>query len=78
MSAWRRTAVETLPECRDANEHADSPMALGVEIGYRFQEAFKNGDEDLIRRYFRYAEWCIDTAKAQAHRRLYGRPVCVL
>lgn len=63
MSAWRRVAIEMLPEFRDDITQADEPMALWVEIGFRFQDAFRKGDEDLVRRYFRYAEWCLDTAK---------------
>ena len=62
MSAWRRVAIEILPEFRNEIAQADNPMALWVEIGVRFCDAFEKRNEDLIRRYFRYAEWCLDTA----------------
>ena len=65
MSAWRRVAIEMLPEFRKEIAQADTPMALWVEIGFRFQDAFEKGDEDLARRYFKYAESCLDTAKQQ-------------
>jgi hypothetical protein len=65
MSAWRRVALEILPEFRDDIAQADEPMALWVEIGFRFRGVFRKGNEDLVRRYFRYAEWCLDTAKQE-------------
>ena len=66
MSAWRRVAIERLPEFRATIEEADSPMALWVELGLPFENAFRAGNEDLVRRFFRFAEWCIDTAHQQA------------
>jgi hypothetical protein len=62
MSAWRRVAFEMLPEFRDEIAQAEKPMQLWVEIGFRFKDAFRTGDDDLVRRFFKYAEWCIDTA----------------
>jgi hypothetical protein len=66
MSAWRRVAIEMLPEFRDIIAKAEQPMQLWVEIGARFQDAFRTGNDDLVRRFFNYAAWCIDTAKPQA------------
>jgi hypothetical protein len=43
MSAWRRIAIEMLPEFRDDITQADRPMALWVEIGFRFPDAFQQG-----------------------------------
>jgi hypothetical protein len=66
MSAWRRVAIEMLPEFRDMIAQAEQPMQLWVQIGAHFQDAFRNGNDDLVRRFFNYAAWCIDTAKPQA------------
>lgn len=66
MSAWRRIALDTFPELRIKIEHADSPMALWIELGSSFQDAFLAGDDDSVRRFFRFAEWCLDTADQQA------------
>src|SRR4051794_29423646 len=63
MSAWRRGAVEQLPEFREIIEQADRPMALWIEPHLRFEDAFRSGNDDLLRRFFSYADWCIDTAK---------------
>src|ERR1700679_1799256 len=65
MSAWRRVALEMLPEYKENIAHAENPMGLWVEIGFHFQDAFGASDDDLVRRFFRYAEWCLDTAKQE-------------
>jgi len=65
MSAWRRIALETLPEFRGTIQKAESPMALWVELHLRFEDAFRTHNDDLVRRFFRYADWCIDTAETQ-------------
>ena len=61
MSAWKRIALEKLPECRQVIESADNPMALWIELQLKFEEVYVDGyrDEDLIRRFFEYARWCI-------------------
>jgi hypothetical protein len=66
MSAWRRQAVERLPEFRAVIESAATPMALWVELVLRFEDAVRLGDEGLVRRFFAYAEWCWDAAPGQA------------
>jgi len=66
MSAWRRVALEMLPEYRENIAHAENPMGLWVEIDFYFRDAFEAGDDDLVRRFFRYAERCLDTAKPEA------------
>jgi hypothetical protein len=59
MSAWKRVALETLPEYRRIIEAATSPMSLWVELDSRFLEAFEaRGSDDLIRRFYEYARWC--------------------
>jgi hypothetical protein len=52
MSAWRREALQRLPECRQLIETADNPMALWIELHGACQDAYKKQDEDLIRRFY--------------------------
>jgi hypothetical protein len=56
MSAWKRVALEKLPEYRGLIDAADNPMALWIELHLKFERAT---DEDLIRRIFEYARWCM-------------------
>ena len=60
MSAWKRVALEKLPEYRRHIDTADSPMALWIELRLKFEDVYrvKPLDEDLIRRFFQYARWC--------------------
>jgi hypothetical protein len=58
MSAWRREALQRLPECRQVIEAAENPMALWIELFGECQDAYKKQDDDLIRRFYDYARWC--------------------
>jgi hypothetical protein len=59
MSAWKRVALERLPEYRRVIDDAESPMALWVELHSHFQEAYQtDASDDLIRRFYEYARWC--------------------
>jgi hypothetical protein len=58
MSAWRREALQRLPECRQMIEGAENPMALWIELHGLCQDACKKQDEDLIRCFYDYARWC--------------------
>lgn len=58
MSAWRRQALEQLPECRRIAEAAKNPMALWIELLSACQDAYTRQDEDLIRRFYEFARWC--------------------
>jgi hypothetical protein len=59
MSAWKRVALEKLPEYRQVIDASESPMALWVELHCRFQEAYQSAaPDDLIRRFYEYARWC--------------------
>lgn len=62
MSAWRRTAIEILPEFRRNAEEAGSPMALWIELLLRFEDAFRVGDTALVDRMVDYAKWCLYTS----------------
>src|SRR5687767_4127281 len=58
MSAWRREAIERLPEYRRIAEDAENPMALWIELLSACEEAYAKSDEDLIRRFYEFARWC--------------------
>lgn len=58
MSAWRRAALESLPELRTLVEAASSPMALWIDLYLRFEGAVTAEDASLVRRVLRYAAWC--------------------
>ena len=58
MSAWRREALERLPECRESIVSARNSMALWIELLDECGRAFRQRNEDLIRRLYEYARWC--------------------
>ncbi len=58
MSAWRRTALETLPEFKQLISEADSPMALWIELRLEFEDAFGERDASRVRPIIQYAKWC--------------------
>jgi len=58
MSAWRRQALEQLPECRRIIESADNPMALWIELLGACEDAYQKQSEDSIRRFYGFARWC--------------------
>jgi hypothetical protein len=57
MSAWKREALKTLPECRAVIERAANPMALWIELHGACEDAYADHNEDLIRRFYGYARW---------------------
>ena len=60
MSAWRRKALEDLPEL---HEHLNNPgeihsfYDLIVELKPLLVTAHRENNEDLLRRIYNYAEW---------------------
>ena len=64
MSAWRRQALEKLPECRRVIEAADNSMALWIELLGECQDAYRKQDEGLIRRFYEFARWCWQSPSA--------------
>lgn len=60
MSAWKRVALEKLPEYRHLIETADTPGQLWVRLSDAFLAAYEPEvlDDGLIRRFFEYARWC--------------------
>lgn len=69
MSAWKRVALEMLPEYRDTIEAAENPMALWIEFELEFEEVYRAApvDDDLIRRFYDYARWCIQSPGENGH-----------
>jgi hypothetical protein len=62
MSAWRKTALETLPEHRQLIEKSETPMALWVELQFCFSFEYKNHSDNLIGRFYKYAKWCLESS----------------
>lgn len=58
MSAWRRKAIELLPEHRHLAETADTPMFLWTELGLVFSKASQHQDIPTLSKLFDYAQWC--------------------
>ena len=63
MSAWKRVALEKLPEYRRVIDTAERPMALWRELHLKFEEVYHADipDDDLIRRFYEYAAWCLES-----------------
>ena len=63
MSAWKRVALEKLPEYRRIIEEAERPMALWIELHLKFEDIYRAEvlDDDLIRRFYEYARWCLES-----------------
>ena len=47
MSAWRRKAIELLPELRLVIEKADSPTALWIDLTFHFVKIASDADTAL-------------------------------
>lgn len=58
MSAWRRKAIELLPEYRQLVEVADTPMFLWTELESVFSRASEQEDISTLSKIFDYAQWC--------------------
>jgi hypothetical protein len=59
MSTWRRKAIEYLPEHRETINRARTPMAMWIELHLRFEDAVAGGDQHMVKRFLRYADWCM-------------------
>ena len=61
MSVWRRRALESFPELRrELNDRQEipSPYTLWFELLARWRDARTSGNDDMLDRIYRYAEWC--------------------
>ena len=62
MGGWLEKAGEMFPELAAALEHVDSPYDLWVELWLAFEDAYEKTppDESLIKRIYRYSDWCCE------------------
>ena len=62
MERWREKANEMFPELALSFERVDSPYDLWVELWLAFEDAYDKTppDESLIRRIYRYSDWCCE------------------
>jgi hypothetical protein len=53
--------VEKLPEYRQLIEAAHSPMAMWIDLECKFEDIYRAPtlDDDLVRRFYDYARWCM-------------------
>ena len=66
MTAWRRVAIEQVPELRKVVDEAWSPMAPWIELRLRFEAAFDQGDATLMERIMKYARWSWESPNPDA------------
>jgi len=58
---WREVALRMLPEFQSDIAEAETPMRLWTELIFHFDEAYEEPkEEDLIRRIYSYADWCLE------------------
>ena len=62
MERWREKASEMFPELASRFEAVDSPNDLWVDLWLAFEDAYDKAppDESLIRRIYRYSDWCCE------------------
>lgn len=59
MSAWRKKAIECLPELRAEFEKPDTGIyQVFFELLPATREAHKKNDTDSLKKYYEFAEWC--------------------
>lgn len=63
MSAWRREAIEFLPEYKETIEKAQSPSELWIELGNYFELAFRNSDKETITCILKFMRYALANAK---------------
>jgi len=60
MSAWRRVALEMIPQCRKLIEQSENVSMLWIELHLAFERAYEEPkDAALIASIYRYASWCL-------------------
>ncbi|MCM2273680.1 MAG: hypothetical protein NDI75_02615 [Candidatus Didemnitutus sp.] len=65
MSRWRKEAFDRLPECRKQLQQEKSPNLFFHELGEVLYQAHLQQDEDLIRRIYQYAQWCLEAPRGK-------------
>ncbi|MCL2310263.1 MAG: hypothetical protein FWC42_08345 [Proteobacteria bacterium] len=65
MSAWRREALNHLPEFRQIIDISESPMALWIDLNFEFERAVACNDVNLQSRILKFATWCVSDASGR-------------
>ena len=67
MERWREKAREMFPELTSRFEDEDSPYVVWFELWQAFEAAYEKAppDESLIRRIYRYSDWCCDQPRGR-------------
>jgi hypothetical protein len=65
MSRWRKEAFDKLPELRKLLQTEKSAYSFLSELVDRLREAYTKRDENLIRRIYDYAKWCLDAPRGK-------------
>jgi hypothetical protein len=68
MSAWRRVALEKLPEYRKIIDAANEVMACWLELNFEFDKVYRSEilDRNKIRRFYEFARWCLANPSTSA------------
>lgn len=59
MSRWRKEAFDRLPECRKQLQAEKDTTMFFHQLGEALYRAHLSKNEDLIRRIYEYAIWCL-------------------
>ncbi len=67
MTPWRQKAEEMFPELCERFAEADTPYLLWFELRAAFERAYEGEprDESMIRRIYRYSDWCADQPQGE-------------
>ena len=65
MSRWRKEAFDRLPECRKQLQAEKDTTMFFHELGEVLYRAHLSKDEDLIRRIYGYAKWCLEAPRGK-------------
>ncbi len=60
MPDWKAKLIEMIPEERaEWQDESSIYLAFGT-VGWLVEHAAKNGNEDMLRQCFDFAQWCFD------------------
>lgn len=65
MSAWRRKAIEAVPQLKSIFEQATGPMEAWIEIRFYFERLDFDADHREVVRVLDYAKWCVSEASGK-------------
>ncbi|MFM2295509.1 MAG: hypothetical protein RLZZ350_1922 [Verrucomicrobiota bacterium] len=79
MSAWRYQALQLLPELKKVTESAENPYDLWLEVHMYFEEAYDEGNQDMVKRIYEYLWWtCAQPRNPKAENDLFTAAACCL